>query len=170
MDPKKTFRLSFCSRPLKVLITLVTLAIGFGYGVSLLQVHDRSDFNRQKAIAYFRGVEQEPDMYPPQSDTALVSVAHVHTFSQPVILAVMGLLFALTAVSEGFRIFWIVLSFVASFSMNLAPWLIRDVSAGFMYLLYFGGGGMILAYLVMAVTVLKETWGGPGSDTAGLTD
>ena len=148
----------------RVLITCIILALAVGYSISLLQVRNRGSFNLKETVRHFRGAESSsPEgegIYVPQSDTALISVAHVHTFSQPIVLSVMGFLFLLTSLSEGVKVFWILLSFFGSFAMNLSPWLIRDVSPGFVCLLYVGGTAMIASFCVMAVKVLYETWWG----------
>ena len=40
--------------PFKVLATCLILALLTGYGVSLLQVFDRSHFDMMKTVAYYR--------------------------------------------------------------------------------------------------------------------
>lgn len=152
--------LAKCSRSLKILITCVVLTIGIGYSVSLLQVYNRGSFNIEKTITHFRGEERgDPEgIHLPQGNQMMISVAHVHTLSQPVVLALVGFLFALTVPSEGFKASWILSSFLGSVAMNASPWLIRDVSPRFVYLLSLGGGVMILSFMVMAFFILKEVW------------
>jgi uncharacterized membrane protein len=151
--------LSKCSQSLKILITCVVLTIGIGYSVSLLQVYNRGSFNIEKTVIHFRGGGDDPEgIHLPQGNQMMISVAHVHTFSQPVVLALIGLLFALTVLSEGFKAVWILASFLGSLAMNASPWLIRDVSPRFVYLLSVGGGVMILSFMGMAFFILKEVW------------
>lgn len=152
-------RLSSCSLSLKILITCLVLTLAVGYAVSLLQAYNRGSFDLKKTALHFRGSESEnSEIYVPQSDTTMISVAHVHTFSQPVVLGVMGLLFVLTGIGEGLKVFWILLSFLSSLLMNAGPWLVRDVSPHFVSLLYFSGAGMVASFFVMAAGVLYEVW------------
>jgi hypothetical protein len=157
------FRLSRASLSLKTLVTFCVLGLSVGYSVSLLQIYNRSHFNKEQAIEHYRGASDsnEDSLAVPQSDTSLISIAHVHTFSQPAILGMMGLMLVFTGLREGTKSFWIALSFVGSFAKNLSPWLIRDVSSHFIYLMYFGGGVMFLSFGVMALAILKETWSRP---------
>lgn len=166
MEAIRNFRLSQCTPSLKVLVTCLVVTLGIGYAVSLLQVNNRGSFDRKKTELHFRGSAEEGEgIYVPQSDPTLISVAHVHTFSQPVVLGVMGLLFALTGLSQAAKIFWIIFSFAGSVAMNASPWLIRDLSPAIVPLLYFGGLAMTGTFLVMAVLILYETWrGGHGED------
>lgn len=153
------FSLSGLPASFKLLITGIVLSLSVGYAVSLLQVRNRGSFNLQETARHFRGsVSEGEGMYLPQSDATMISVAHVHTFSQPVVLGVIGLLFALTSASEAAKIFWILASFAGSLGMNAGPWLVRDVSEKFVYGLYFSGGLMEIAFVVMAIRVLHEVW------------
>ncbi len=153
-------KLSLLPISAKILVTCVVATLALGYSVSLLQVGNRGSFDSEKTIRHFRGSENpaESEVYVPQSDASMISVAHVHSFSQPVVLAIMGFLFVLTAAAEFTKGFWILLSFLGSVSMNLSPWLIRDVSPSFVYGLYFGGAVMLGAFCVMAVRILYDLW------------
>ena len=154
------FRLGRAPLSLKVLVTCCVLGLAAGYGVSFLQVYNRAHFSRADALRHYRGDPGDEGLMPPQSDTAMISVAHVHTFSQPAVLGMMGLMLVFTGLSERRKAFWIVLSFLGSFAKNASPWLVRDVSPAFLYLMYAGGGAMFLSFAVMAAAVLKETWKG----------
>ena len=162
MDSVRHFRLSHGSLALKWLVTCFVVTLAAGYAVSLLQVHNRGSFDFQKTAIHFRGADggadEENGIYIPQSDTTMISVAHVHTFTQPVALGIMGLLFVFTGLSEGAKIFWIAISFVGSLAMNASPWFIRDLSPHFVYGMYLSGTAMFLSFLVMAVSVLYEVW------------
>lgn len=152
------FRLGKASFSLKTLVTCCVLGLAVGYGVSLLQVYNRSHFKKEDTLRHYRGDAEDAGLMPPQSDTAMISVAHVHTFSQPAALGMMGLMLVFTGMRERRKAFWIVLSFAGSLAKNGSPWLVRDVSPGFVYLMYAGGAAMFLCFAVMAVAVLKETW------------
>ncbi len=155
---QNSFRLSEGRFSLKVLVTCCVLGLSIGYLISLAQIYNRSHFRKDEAIVHFRGSPEVEGLSVPQSDTSMISIAHVHTFTQPAILGMMGLMLVFTGLSEGSKAFWIVLSFLGSFSKNASPWLIRDVSPGFIYLMYFGGGAMFLCFAVMAFAILRETW------------
>ncbi len=146
----------------KVLVTCFVLALSVGYFVSLLQVNNRTSFNFKKTELHFRGSPAEEEMRIPQSDATMISVAHVHSFSQPVVLGIMGLLFALSSVSEGGKIFWIIFSFAGSLGSVAGPWLIRDVSPKSVYLLHVAGAAMFVSFVVMASRILSEVWGRGG--------
>jgi len=152
------FRLSRAVLSLKVLATCCVFALAVGYSVSMLQVYNRSHYKKEEAILHYRGSPDRDGLSIPQSDTEMISVAHVHTFTQPAILGMMGLMLVFTGLSEGSKSFWIVLSFLGSFAKNASPWLIRDVSPGFIYLMYFGGGAMFLSFAAMALAILMEVW------------
>jgi hypothetical protein len=158
MDSVRHFRLSHGSLALKWLVTGFVVTLAAGYAVSLLQVHNRGSFDFKKTAIHFRGTDEENGIYIPQSDTTMISVAHVHTFTQPVALGAMGVLFLFTAVSEGAKVFWILASFLSSLLMNGSPWLIRDVSSQFVYLIYLAGTAMVGSFFVMALRILYELW------------
>ena len=86
--------------PAKVLITCFVMAIGVGYSISILQVRARTHLNRQETVRHFRGSDEQPEIYLPQSSGTMISVAHVHSFSQPVVLALLSFLFLFTNLSE----------------------------------------------------------------------
>ena len=159
MENCRRFYLSNCTPSLKVLITCLVVTLGIGYGVSMLQAHNRGSFNFKKTVVHFRGSDtDESGIYLPQSSTTMISVAHVHTFTQPLLIASMGFLFALTRLSEGFKIGGILMAFLGSLFSNMAPWLIREISPSFVTLLYGGGAAMLVAFVIMALRVLFEVW------------
>ncbi len=153
------YRLCRAPLSLKILVTCLVLSFGIGYGVALGQVYLQGSFDVQKTIGHFRGDDSgEDELKVRQSDATMVAVAHVHTFSQPILLFLRGVFFLLTGLSERAKGFWIILSFVGSLAMNAGPWLIRDVSPHFVHLLSLSGGAMALCYSVMSVSILRETW------------
>lgn len=159
MVNENQINLSRAAPSLKVLMTCFIVALSVGYGVALLQIHDRSDFKMEKAATHFRGVPGDPEgLSLPQTDATMISIAHVHSFAQPALLGLMGLMFAFTGLSERKKIFWILLSFFGSLATNMSPWLIRDVSPRFVYMLSASGFSMFLSFAVMAGVVLFELW------------
>lgn len=159
MENEKPFRLSRAPISLRVLVTCFILALSLAYGVALLQINNRSEFKMERAISHFRGAPEEIDeLRMPQSNATMISVAHVHSFSQPALLGLMGLLLVFTGLSEKKKIFWILASFFGSLMTNVSPWLIRDVSPRFVFLIYVAGVMMFLSFAVMAVVVMAELW------------
>ncbi|MBI2500624.1 MAG: hypothetical protein HYW02_03980 [Deltaproteobacteria bacterium] len=154
-------RLSVLPLSAKTLITCLLFALSVGYFVSLLQIGNRTDFNQQKTVRHFRGVEGDSELYPPQSTATLISVAHVHSFSQPVVIALVSLLFLFTGISEGKKVFWILVAFIGSLAGICTPWLIRDVSPYSVFGLYLSGIALLGSFCVMATRVLYETWRSP---------
>jgi len=158
MGQISSFRLRTAPLYLKILTTAFLVALTFGYGISLFQIRTRTGFGSEGAIRHYRGSDTEEGIFVPQSTGTMVSVAHVHSLSQPVVVGLVGFLFLFTGVSEGWKIFWVLVPFAGSLFSNLSPWLIRDVSSQFVSLLYLSGLSMFLGFLVMASTVLRETW------------
>lgn len=160
---ENNYRLGRARPSLKILVTCLVLSFGLAYSVAFVQVSLQGSFDAKKTIEHFRGDDSgEDELKVRQSDATMVAVAHVHTFGQPMILFVMGGLFLLTGLPERAKGFWIILSFTGSAMMNAAPWLIRDVSPRFVHLLSVSGVLLALCYLVMAFSILKETWGRRG--------
>lgn len=150
---------------LKVLITAFVLSVAVGYSISLLQVFERAGIKVEQTVRHYRGAEgAEGEVFIPQSYTTLLSTTHVHTFSQPLLLGLLGFLFALTAASERSKIGWILASFLGSLASNAGPWAIRYLWSGAVYLLYAGGAAMFLSFAAMSVTILHETWWRGGAD------
>lgn len=151
-------RLSTLPISAKILITCFVMAIGVGYSISILQVRQKTHLSRQETVRHFRGSDQDPELYLPQSSGTMVSIAHVHSFSQPVVLGLLAFLFLFTGFSEISKAVWIVISFLGSLVNILSPWLIRDFSPHSVYLLYLSGTALLASFLVMAISIIHETW------------
>jgi hypothetical protein len=149
--------LAFFPRSLKTLCICYILTILLGYGVSLLKVYDHSNgFNLSETATRYRG-DPDPDaMMPPQSYASLLSVAHVHSFSQPFMLALLGLIFVFSTHSQGLKSALILSAFVGSFISNLTPWLIRYLSAEAVYLYPLSQIMVAVGLLGMAFLSLKQ--------------
>ena len=143
----------------KVLITGFLLALMIGHAVAVLQVHSRTGLDRAKTILYFRGNEADPDsLQVPQSYGSLVAIAHVHSFSQPMMLALVGFLFVLTGASEKTKILIILVGLTGSLGHNAGPFLIRYVSAAWVILIELSGVAMLGSFIVMFVRILRDVW------------
>ena len=101
MTPPLKWNLKTLPLSLKVLITAFVLTIAVGYSISLLHVFERAGMRADQTVRHYRGTEgAEGEVFIPQSYATLLSTTHVHTFSQPLLLGLVGFLFALSSVSE----------------------------------------------------------------------
>lgn len=152
--------LSHWPQPFKWLATCLILTLLVGYGISLLQVFDRSHFDMIKTVMYYRGDEAagEEAIILPQEYRTMLSIAHVHTLSQPFMFAFLGLIFAFSRVAGRAKSFFIVLSFAGSLASNLTPWLLRYVSPQMVYLFPLSQFAILISVTVMALVPLQELW------------
>ncbi len=137
---------------------IVTLLLG--YLIAVLQIYDRSHFDMQKTVQYYRGEEsKDPNsIFMPQSFTSMLSVSHVHTLSQPLMFGLLALIFSFSILSEKTKAVFIILGFSGSVLSNLAPWLIRYVAGGNVTLLPISQTMMMLSLMVMGIISIKEMW------------
>lgn len=153
-------RLNRLSTSLKMLCTCYLLTILIGYGISLVQVFDRTQFDMAKTVLYYRGAEtgDETGILLPQSFKTMLSVAHVHSMSQPMMFALIGLIFAFTSVAERTRIFFIVLLFAGSLVSNATPWLLRYSTPTAVWFFPLSQFAILVSVTVMTLVPLKEMW------------
>lgn len=143
----------------RTLATGIIITLLLGYLVSLLQVYDRSHFNMSDTARYYRGDDQgEDSLNPPKSFSTLLSVAHVHSFSQPFIFAMIGFIFSFSSYSEKTKSYFITLGFLGTILSNLTPWLIRYVAGNFVYLFPLSQTMVAVSLLTMSFTSLKQLW------------
>lgn len=160
MEKNSSGKLSNLSPSLKVLVSCFVLTLLLAYSVALFRIFDHSRFDWEETVRYYRGAEsgEEQEIYPPATFATLLSVSHVHTFSQPVMLGLMGFLFCLSRATEKWKAGFVLFSFTGSVVSNAAPWLIRYVSAPMVHLLPLSQFAMLGSFLVMSWTVLREVW------------
>lgn len=153
-------KLSTLPTPFKTLITGLVLSLMIGYAVALIQVYHRTSFEPSKTVHYYRGVESENELEatPPPSFATLLSVAHVHSLSQPLMLTLMGFCFAMSYVTNKAKVIFISLSFLSSFGSTLTPFLIRYGSKSFSVLLPLSQMILMFTFFIMAFVVLYDTW------------
>ena len=152
-------RLSKWPASLKVLATCFIVTLVIGYVVSLLQVYFRAGVIFSQVIAHYRGDETGQDpLLLPQTFTTLLSVAHVHTFSQPLLFALLGLIFVFSERSEKTKGLLIVAGFAGSRVSNAAPWLIRYTHPQTVLLLPLSQVAIAVSILVMSYVSLREMW------------
>lgn len=156
-------RLNQLSPSLKIVITCFVVWIAVGFCVASLQIFARTGFRAEQAARHYHGglTAEEREIHTPPTFETLLSVSHVHTFSQPVMLGLMGLLLALTYVSEAAKILLILLSFVGSLVSNATPWLIRYISPHWTFLLPLSNLLMMGTFFVMAGVILYDVWRNP---------
>lgn len=141
----------------KTLATCLIITLLIGYAVSLVQIYDRSHFNLKQTIQYYRGDEKgEDSLLMPQSFATMLSIAHVHTFSQPFIFGSIGLIFIFSSLSERKKSGLILIGFLGSLISNLTPWLISYAGAGTVVLYPLSQIFIGLSLVAMSAVSLKE--------------
>ena len=145
----------------KIVVTCFVVTIMLGYLVAVMKIFDHNHLDLEKTLIYYRGAETGEDVgiILPPSFSTLLSVAHNHMFSQPVMLFLMGILFTFTYMSQKSKSLFILLSFVGSLLSNASPWLIRYVSSKTVMLLPFSQMLMMSSFFVMGFVVLYDIWG-----------
>lgn len=157
MENKITlFRLSLS---LKTLAVALIFMLMIGYAVSLIQVYHRSHFDLNQTVKYYRGDSSENEsLMLPQSFTTMLSIAHVHSFSQPFIFGAIGFIFAFSSLSQRKKSFLIALGFLGSLVSNMAPWLIRYTVPASVFLFPLSQIMIAVSLIVMSGVSLKELW------------
>lgn len=144
---------------LKTLGICLIITIMIGYGIGLVQIYARTTYNMKKAVIHYRGDEKNEDEFninPPQSFQTMLSIAHVHTLSQPLMLGFMALVFCFSRKKEKTKAIFIILSFLGIILSNSAPWLTRYQAASFIYLFPFSQLMIFMSLIVMSFVSLKE--------------
>ncbi len=143
----------------KTLATCLIVTLLIGYAVSLFQIYDRSHFSLKETIQYYRGDERGDDsLLLPQSFATMLSVAHVHTFSQPFIFGSIGLIFIFSSLTEKKKALVIILGFLGSLISNATPWLIRYAGTGAVVLYPLSQLVIAISLITMSFISLKEMW------------
>ena len=145
---------------LKVLCTCYILTILLGYAVSLVQIFDRTHFDMVETVTYYRGGDtgEEEELFVPQSFKTMLSVAHVHTLSQPMMFALIGLIFVFSSAAERAKVFFIVLLFAGSIASNATPWLVRYIGPGMVYLFPLSQFTITIGLAAASLVSLDEMW------------
>lgn len=107
-----------------------------------------------------------PPAPEPKSFRSTLEVTHFHLFTMPIHWLVLAHLFALCAIAERTKAWFIGLSALAMGGHLVAPWIARH-GGGFSKLFYALTGGLLLVtFAGMALVALVEMWrasGNPGS-------
>ena len=156
------FRLWRAPLHTRVLLTLFNAAVVLGTAVSILVYRVRTGLTPAGAGSYYNGNEgvagPEDEMLFARSFKELLDVTHAHAFSQPFLFFVLCHIFALTRVSDRWKIAVYVASF-ASVAIDLGvPYLIRYVSPGFAVLQIANSGLMTLVLVALLSVPTHEMW------------
>lgn len=146
----------------RVLLTLFNTTVVLGTAVSVLVYRVRTGLTPSGARSYYLGNEGTArageEMLFARSFTELLDVTHAHAFSQPFLFFVLCHIFALTKVSDRWKITVYVASF-ASIVIDLAvPYLIRYVSPGFSMLQMANSVLMTIALVALLWVPTYEMW------------
>lgn len=147
-------------KALKVLATCFILSTLVGYFIGLVKIYQISHFGLRKATVYYAGDEGSNDtsLNLPQSFEAMLSITHVHAFSQPLVFALMGLIFVFTSVTERKKIGVIITLFMATLLGNVGPWLTKYGAGAFITSMLVAQILIALALLHISVSSLKQMW------------
>lgn len=144
---------------LKTLGFCLIITIMLGYGIGFVQIYARTTYNMKKVLIHYRGDEKSEDEFninPPQSFQTMLSIAHVHTLSQPLMLGFIALIFCFSRKKEKIKTFFIALSFLGIVMSNGAPWLTKYGGANFIYLFPLAQLMIFISLMVMSLVSLKE--------------
>lgn len=160
MEINNLKRLSRWPLSFKIVATYFIITLLIGYFVSLVQVYERSHFDLSRVILYYRGEElpNEESILLPQNFATMLSVAHVHTLSQPLMFAIMGFIYAFSSHTEKKKSFFIALGFIGSLISNGSPWLIRYVTGGMVGFLPLSQLMIMFSLITMTFTSFRQLW------------
>lgn len=108
-----------------------------------------------------------PPAPEPKSFRSTLEVTHFHLFTMPIHWLVLAHLFALCAIAERTKAWFIGLSALAMGSHLIAPWIARH-GGGFSKLFYAISGGLLLmTFGAMALVALFEMWSASAKPAPG---
>lgn len=151
-------------KALKVLATCFILSTLIGYFIGLVKIYQISHFGLGEAAVYYAGDQQgnenadEASLNLPQSFEAMLSITHVHAFSQPLVFALMGLIFVFTKNGERYKIGVIIALFMATLVGNAGPWLTKYSANAFIWSMCLSQIAIVTTLLTMSCSSLKQMW------------
>ena len=151
------YRLSRFPLGAKVFYSLFLVFVLLGLLSSLGFAFAKSGFSTATIAEYYR---QEESGLGAKSFLELLETAHFHLFSMPIFFLVLGHIFLLTDVGEGWKIGVVIGAFVAVLLEILLPWLIVYGSAAFAWLEHPTRLALLATFLVFVVVPLREMWTG----------
>ena len=143
----------------KTLASCFVIATLFAYAIGLVKIYEVSSFGVKDAAIYYAGDDAgEESLNLPQSYGAMLSIAHVHSFSQPVVFVLLGLIFLFSYCSERKKTFFVLTLFLAMFLGNFGPWLVKYGQAQFIWSMILSQFFIGSSLISMAFISLKQLW------------
>src|SRR3989338_2704690 len=158
MENTGPLRLGSLRLSLKILVTSFIVFLVLGYGGALVKIYHIYHFSLDEAQLYYRGDEASEGVFIPQTFSSLLSVSHVHLFSQPVMFALIGFLFCFSFLREKTKSVVIATAFLGILMNTLAPWMVRYVSSQCVFLFPLSQVLMMPAFFLMVFVILYEMW------------
>jgi hypothetical protein len=156
------FRLWRAPLHTRVLLSLFNATVALGAAVGVLMYRVRTGLTPGGAGAYYLGNEGTAApgeaMRFARSLGELLDVTHDHAFSEPFLFFVLCHIFALTRVSDRWKIAVYATSFASVVIDLAAPYLIRFVSPGFGWLQVANSAVMALALATLLWVPTHEMW------------
>jgi hypothetical protein len=157
------FRLWRAPLHTRVLLSLFNVTVVLGAAVGVLMYHVRTGLTPGGAGTYYLGNEgsaaaAHEEMRFARSVNELLDVTHDHAFSEPLLFFVLCHLFALTRVSDRWKIAVYSTSFAAVVIDLGVPYLIRFVSPGFGWLQVANSAVMAIALAALLWVPTHEMW------------
>jgi len=146
--------------PLKVLCTFFIMTILMGYMISIIQIYDRTQFNMEKTKTHYRGsdTEEEATIHVPQSFRTMLSITHVHSLSQPLMFALMGLILVFSFIPNKAKTLLISMAFSGSILSNSTSWLIKYGAGWLVWLFPISQVMIAISLLFTSIICLYEMW------------
>lgn len=153
----KQNKLSDLPLSVKTLAVCFIISILIGYGVALVKIYSISEYSLSQALLYYRGDEAGLDpLKIPQSFGTLLSIAHVHTMSQPFLFALLGLIFCATKLREKTKAIFILIFFFGILFSNASPWLVRYGHPAWILLFPLSQLAIFVSMMFMTLRSLKD--------------
>ncbi|MFQ6091388.1 MAG: hypothetical protein ACE5OR_01700 [bacterium] len=157
------FRLSTAPASVKMLFTAFLLTMGIGYLVALANLYDKTEITYQGIVKHYQGAEEE--LVYTKELSELLELSHVHLLGMPMMFLLLGLIFALSSLSENLKGIIVVIPFAALLLEVSSVWLTRYVAAPFAGLMIFAGLLSGFSFLVLFLVPLWEMWFKKSADT-----
>lgn len=153
-------RLKNLPSSLKWAISAYFLLASIGFIFAALMSHDRYDFDHQKTIQYYLGDPADGEAAFKKPLSHLLGVTHVHAFMLPLVFLTLWIALQGVPVRTGFKKLIVFGGALSILIYNAAPYLVRFVSADYVFLFTVGGIGLFLFFLGPSGIILREIWTG----------
>lgn len=163
----------------RVLYTVFSLFLLVGYGSSVWLYSDGIGFSNDSTARWYRGDAAPPDapegeggpaVELPEDTAPVLAIAvekparqlaetfHFHLFTVPIVLLIVGHLFMLARLPQGFKVAVIVLTSVATMAHLFAPLIVRFGAARWAWLMPATGLPMAAGFIYMTAHPVYEMW------------